>query len=86
MKKNINNKQLLFEMMNKVAGMSLNEEYTLSALIMPEAKEVEFIIDANSDDEALMKAKQKFTDETNKGMKLGSSYLFKGNINKGKIN
>lgn len=82
-------KQRLFEVMqrlDKTFKTKINEEYTLSALRMPDATEVTFAINASSDEEALAVAKEKFADEVSKGMNLGNSYLLKGDVNIGKVN
>ena len=96
--KKLDSKQRLFEVMGKLDKTfkpKLNEDYVmnnpqtqykLSALKMPEAKEVTFIVDAASDEEALAMAKAQYADEVSKGMNLGRAILFKGNTNLGDIN
>lgn len=98
MAKKPDSKQRLLEVMSRLDPTfkpKLNEDYImnnpqtpyqLSALKMPEAQEVTFIIDAASDEEALAKAKEQFATETNNGMNLGRAILFKGNTNLGNIN
>jgi hypothetical protein len=98
MAKKPDSKQRLFEVMSrldKTFKPKLNEDYVmnnpqtqykLSALKMPEAQEVTFIVDAASDEEALAMAKAQYADEVSKGMNLGRAILFKGNTNLGDIN
>ena len=96
--KKLDSKQRLFEVMSKLDKTfkpKLNEDYVmnnpqtqykLSALKMPEAREVTFIVDAASDEEALAMAKAQYADEVSKGMNLGKAILFKGNTNLGQVN